>query len=63
LRFADKTEEQNILRQKRGVEEQAALEGIGASGGVVDPKIRHFWSEAVDLSEIRNVEDQTEYSF
>nr|CAD2158793.1 unnamed protein product [Meloidogyne enterolobii] len=61
LRFADKTEEQNIPRQKRGVEEQAALEGIGASGGMVDPKIRHFWSEAVDLSEIRNVEDQTEF--
>lgn len=60
LRFADKTEEHNITRQKRGVEE-AQSEGIGGSGGMVDPKIRHIWSEAVDLSEIRNVEDQTEF--
>ncbi|KAL3106971.1 hypothetical protein niasHT_011175 [Heterodera trifolii] len=26
-----------------------------------DPRIRHIWSEAVELGEIRNVEDQTEF--
>jgi hypothetical protein len=27
----------------------------------VDYNIRHVWSEAIDLSEIRNIEDQTEF--
>uniref|UniRef100_A0A914HLQ0 SF4 helicase domain-containing protein n=1 Tax=Globodera rostochiensis TaxID=31243 RepID=A0A914HLQ0_GLORO len=26
-----------------------------------DPRIRHIWSEAIELGEIRNVEDQTEF--
>lgn len=31
------------------------------AAAMVDPQIRHIWAEAVDLSEIRNVEDQTEW--
>jgi hypothetical protein len=27
----------------------------------VDPQIRHLWSEAIDLSEVRNGDDQAEF--
>ena len=27
----------------------------------VDPQIRHIWSEAIDLSEVRNGDDQAEF--
>jgi hypothetical protein len=27
----------------------------------VDPQIRHIWSEAIDLSEVRNSDDQAEF--
>lgn len=29
--------------------------------GIADPQIRQIWAEAVDLNQIRNVEDQTEF--
>ena len=32
------------------------------AAAMVDPQIRNIWAEAVDLSEIRNVEDQTEWA-
>lgn len=60
MRFAEKTEEDSRIKPQRKTfeETQSKVEEIG--GSMVDPKIRNIWSEAVDLSEIRNVEDQTE---
>lgn len=27
----------------------------------MDPQIRHIWGEAIDINDIRNIEDQTEF--
>lgn len=58
----------NENNEKIGVEHSLKAKNEAVGKGVVyksphqiDPEIRCVWAEAIDLSEIRNIEDQTEF--